>query len=481
MQTNTEPSGLNKADYVVARAKKSWRPGILDVFMIGVMCLLLYYGASWQIFRVQTDAAEYECYAAAFWHGTPALKQFSTDQCGFITHPEIASWSNATIVNSMHQLRFPRRVIRFVALQNPTQPFHALPHEYPLLSLIPFSLGLLAGSHDWYQVAFALWMAGVAAIIYVLLARYRSRRAAIACAIYLVTGGWGTAAGRFDLLPSALTLIAVICAVAKKWNWSFAALALAVLFKLYPFVLLPPLLIAQQLESRERWYSWRRLIPLGVFVAECIVVTSISLLLSVEGTLAPLSYFQNRPFQIESAWASLLWLLRSQRYPLSVSHTYGSLNLLSPLFSQIAPWATILLVVGLLYVYWLQWRSKINLAAACLLTLLIVMLTSKVFSPQYLIWVAPLIAYIGEDHPGWLLPWTILGVLTTWIYPYIYNLNPDILSVPNIPLFYPVVAARNGLLLGFTLALLIYYSFKRRVNIDSSNARSGGPTVVKQI
>src|SRR5207249_516415 len=135
----------------------------------------------------------------------------------------------------------------------------------------------------------------------------------------------GTADGRFDLVPSALTLVAGICGVQKRWNWAFAFLALATVFKFYPLVLIVPFLIAQQLQSRDRWYVWRRFAPLATFVAVSGAVVAVSLFLSVEGTLAPLSYFENRPFQIESASASVLWLLSFLGYPLHTVFTYGSL------------------------------------------------------------------------------------------------------------------------------------------------------------
>lgn len=114
-----------------------------------------------------------------------------------------------------------------------------------------------------------------------------------------------------------------------------------------------------------------------------------------------------------------------------------------------------LLIVGLLYTYWLQWRGRVDLATGTLLILLIMIVTSKVFSPQYLIWVVPLVAYQGEVRRGYLLVWGLIGLLTTWIYPYIYNMVHQIEAVPALWLFYPVVTLRNVLLLGFILFLLI--------------------------
>ncbi|MBV9228848.1 MAG: DUF2029 domain-containing protein [Chloroflexi bacterium] len=447
---------------------------LLDAVIILIMCGLLYYGASWQIFALHTDAAKYQCYATAFWHGVPVLNSFPDPQCAFILHPTITFISNTAIADSLQRHGFPAFLVHFVAAQSPDQSFHALPHEYPLLTILPFSLGLMA-PFAWYQVAFAIWMALLASVIYVVLVRFRSRRAAIAYALYLVAGGWATAVGRFDLLPSAMTLFALLCAVRKKWSWAFALLALATMLKFYPVILVLPFLLAQQMASRGKWYAWRRWVPLAMFVAVCAGVMGVSLLLSVEGTLAPLTYFGDRPVQVESFESSLLWLASLVRpQTLHYAFTFGSLNVISSRSTLVSLLGTVLLATGLLYTYWLQWRSKIDLATSSLLTLLIIMLTGKVFSPQYLIWVIPLLAYVGESDLRWLISWVAIGLLTTWIYPYIYLMSP-LIRVAYVPLFYPVSTIRNFLLLGFILALLIYCS--RRSSTSTPLSKNSMPGV----
>lgn len=448
------------ASSVHKKAKSGRLKYWLDTFVLLVMCSLLYYGASWQIFMTYTDAAKYQCYAVAFWKGLSALETFPSAQCDFMLHSTDQSASDDSLVKNMQKQRLPASMIRYIATPPSTERFHQLPHEYPLLTIIPFTLALVAPL-NWYQVAFACWMILVAAVIYILLIRFRSRRASQAYALYLVIGGWATAAGRFDLIPSALTLLALLFTGRKKWNWAFALLALATLFKFYPLVLIFPFLLAQQMTSGTKWYAWQRWRPLAMFVSVCTLVMVASLCLSVEGTLAPLSYFDFRPIQVESFSASLIWLSSYfGHFPLGYDFTFGSLNMFSPLSSKISLLSTVFLGVGLLYTYWLQWRAKIDLAVACLLTLLIVMITGKVFSPQYLIWVIPLIAYIGESDPWWLVSWVMIGLLTTWVYPYIYDMGP-LTQVPYLTLFFPVTTVRNLLLLGFVLSLLLSVSRKR--------------------
>jgi len=85
------------------------------------------------------------------------------------------------------------------------------------------------------------------------------------------------------------------------------------------------------------------------------------------------------------------------------------------------------------------------------------MVTGKVFSPQYLIWIVPLLAYVGGANLRWLVSWAVIGGLTTFIYPYVYDMA-SITHVPLLPWFYPAVTLRNFILFGFVLAILISYS-----------------------
>jgi hypothetical protein len=433
-----------------------------DTLVLLVLGILLYYGASWEMFHADSDAARYQCYAVAFWQGWAGLQKLPPEQCTFITHPDknLTIISQDGLLRAMRLWKLPSALIQFIATQSPSQPYHALPYEYPWPMLLPYSLGLVAPTY-WYQVAFAIWMLVLAGGIYFVLQRWRSREAALAFALYLVVGGWATAVERFDLIPAALTLFAVICAVQKHWNWAFAFLALATLSKFYPATLLVPFLLALQQQRRGKWYAWCRWQPIGVFVGVCILIIGISLFLSVVGTLAPLGYFGNRPVQVESLSASILWVLSLLgKTSLTYVHTFASLNVLSSLSASVTFLITLLLAVGFLSTWWLQWLRRIDLDMACLLTLLIVMVTGKVFSPQYLIWVIPLAAYVGQGSRWWVLFWTLVGLLTSWIYPYIYHMAPHIYQVPYIPLFYPVTSVRNFLLLGFILSILTLLPYK---------------------
>lgn len=417
--------------------------------------------------QLNSDAARYQCYAFAFWNGAQALSKLPAQQCAFLIHPsdQTAMQAHDALIESMRRHGLPTSIVTFTATQSSTQPYHVLPYEYPLMAVLSFSPALITPL-TWYQETFAFWLLCIATGLYLLLLFIRSRGAALAFALYLALGCFVTALGRFDLLPTACTFGALLCAERTKWNWAFFLLALATMIKFYPVVLLVPLLLVQQRQGKETWYAWRRYLPLAIFGVTCAIITVLSLTVNVEGTIAPLSYFGQRPLQIESISASVIWLISTiGNYPLQYAFSYGSRNVFSQFSAIVMQGDSILFLIGLCFVYWLQWRQKIALALTFLLTLLIVIATGKVFSAQYLIWVTPFVAYTGGWNRKWLLSWCSISLLTTLIYPFLYN-RARYTFGSLLPDFYATISVRNSLLLLFT-CLLLYLAVRNyfRVNV----------------
>jgi hypothetical protein len=461
---------------------KNLRYSWLDIVLLLLVGAALYYGSFWKSLDVystaaqQTDVARYACYTEAFWKGYAGLSELPAQQCAFIMHPPLTTpiLSSATILKKLMTMGAPAWLTDLIAAQSPSQPLHALPSEYPLIVMVPFSLAGLAPP-IYYQPAFALVMLVMLATIYLVLMRLAGRWTACAFLLLLLAGGWGTALGRFDLFPAALTLLALLCAERARWNYAFALLALAALAKIYPILLLPAFLIAQQRRYTGKWFTWRRWLAPGLFLALCSSVTVVSLLLSVAGTLAPLSYFGNRPIQVESVSSSLLWLAHTLGgYPLTFGFSFGSRNMFSPLSPLVATGGTALLVAGLLYTLWLQWRGKITLAMSSLLILLVIIYTGKVFSAQYLIWIAPIIAYVSRGERRWLLGWGSISLVTTLIYPFLYE-RPNFPFGSYLPDFYFTVFVRNALFSIFLVALFYVVSRRPSASVGSSPPADTGP------
>jgi hypothetical protein len=430
------------------------RSGLVAYLPIIIGAILMYLAASWQIFWTTTDAARYQCYALTFWLGSRGTTLLPPTQCLFLHLPA-----------------------------SPQPLFHLLPAEYPPLTLLIFSLSLPAPLH-YYQVLFAVWMALTALLIYWLLMRYGPRGAAFIFVLYCLLGAWATAEGRFDLVPAALTLLCVIAADRKHWTWAYVALAFGVLLKLYPILFLPALFIAEQRDAQrfhtppsalppksvplELWHSlrgayqwrWRNAL---IFFGILLGATGGFALLDFHGAfLSQFSYFAQRPIQVESTGSMFLWLGTFFGFPIQIVFTYGSINILSDIGGIVSLTSEVFFVLGYVYIFWLQWRGKLDLLQTIIALLLVFMATGKVFSPQYLIWIIPLLAYSSPLDRFWLFAWGTISLLTTIIYPYLYIRTPHTLLAPLLPGFSQTVAIRNICFVLLTLAYLFNWFQARR-------------------
>jgi hypothetical protein len=444
--TEKQPSEEPKKADITLWDRLLARQGIVAYLPIIMAVILLFLGASWEYFLVHAAVAHYACYALTFWSGGGGVNLYPpVAHCDFLPAATLS-----------------------------LPPFHALPLEYPPLSLVLFSLPLFVPL-DYYTVVFAILMALTIVFIYWLLLRYAPRGAGLAFAIYMVIGAWGIAVGRFDLVPAALTLICVIAAERQLWAYAYIALAIAFLLKIYPLLFLPVLFIAEQQDARrfytpqqtlnlaslpgELWqtlrgirrWRWKNTI---IFFAILLGVTGFFSLLNFQGAvLSQLSYFANRPVQIESTGSPILFLGAHLGYPVQIVQTFGSTNVVGMLESRVEFFLDVLFMAGYLYALFVQWRGKLDVTQAFIGVLLVFIVTGKVFSPQYLMWLIPLLAYMGAHNRFWLIVWVPISLLTTYIFPYIYT-SPLRVPVPYKPGFIECVTARNALLAFLTLAYL---------------------------
>lgn len=404
----------------------------LPIFMMG---MLLMAGSAKDFFAPFTDVSKYRCYAFAFWHGGLYPGDPS---CTFI-----ATWASAV-------------------------PLHTLPREYPMLALFPFSLTLLTPP-AWFQIGFGVWLMLSAAAFYLYLGRVGPRGVSLAFALYLVLGAWATGASRFDLFPAAFTLFSLVAATRRRFLLAYLLLGIATMLKLYPAPLLLPLFLAEQRAQAGPLFCWRRLVGVGAFAAACGGILLLSLLISVQGARSPLDYFTYRPIQIESVPASMMWVASLFGWPICTTYQFGSLNIYDrvlggctfsagpppgPLTTLLSLLFLMLLLAGVVLVAWMQWRGKLTLPQAFVALLLVIMLTGKVFSPQYFIWLAPLVAYVIGFDWVWVICWCVISALTTVIYPYLYGPADLIRQAPSGPAFYPTITLRNLLLALVVVAYL---------------------------
>lgn len=348
-------------------------------------------------------------------------------------------------------------------------PLRALPLEYPPLSIIPFSLSLLPPLSDYITV-YAIWMLAIFGAGYFALRRYESNRAAEVYAVYCLVGGLSTLLGRFDLIPALLLLAAYWTARARRFDVAYMLLAAGTLIKLYPLLLLPVIVLEQRraLGSPRLWSIPPRpvLRGVGLFAGLVIVGFAIARILNPDGWLSPFTYNTVRPIQVESVPATILWAGSWIGLPAWPDHSFHSFNLVGPLTGSLNVLSTVALLGGCMWIYWRQLTGHMSFVRALLACSLVIICSSRIFSPQYLLWVIPLVAAIERKYD---LVWLAVCVLTTLVYPFAYRgfqlyglTTPDSYPV----LFLALIGARNALLVVATARYLLPHLDARRRPIE---------------
>jgi hypothetical protein len=341
-----------------------------------------------------------------------------------------------------------------VAFWSGIAPFHSLPAEYPLLALAPFTLTLLPPQRD-YATVFGLWMLLLVVAGYLAIRRRESARTAEVCAVYLALGCYATVLGRYDLVPAATVVVAYWAARRGRFDLAYGLLALGTLLKLYPLLLVPVVAIEQYraLGARPLRLPPPREVVRGLAIVAVTVAAGFALAAALDPSqwLGPLDINAHRPLQVESVPASLLWLSGLAGLPIAADRSYNSYNLVGHASGIIGLASDLALVGGCLLVYWQQLNRRIEFGRALTLCVLVVVCTNRVLSPQYLIWVLPLVAILEGDYD---LVWLAVCALTTLIFPFAYD-STGLRGQPmpaEYPLYFPaLIAVRNALLIVATV------------------------------
>ena len=158
----------------------------------------------------------------------------------------------------------------------------------------------------------------------------------------------------------------------------------------------------------------------------------------------------DRPLQIESLGASLLLVAGNPKVELGS----GSWNLVGAAPTAIGIVSTIVGLGALAGVWVFVWKHRPAIgdpALACAACVAIVLVTAKVASPQFLVWLAPLVAVV-RGRAGLAASVLLAGacVLTQLVYPFRYQ---ELLAGDLPPAV--LLAARNVLLIAVAAVLIL--------------------------
>ena len=280
-------------------------------------------------------------------------------------------------------------------------PYRDFDIEYPPGALPVFILPSLAAEDD-YRTVFEVLMllCGLGAVVLVArtldAAGADRRRLLAACALAglapLVLGT--VILTRFDLWPALLSVGALAALAGGRERLGLGVLGLAVSAKIYPAVLLPIALlyVARRRGGREA------LVGLGIFAAVLAAVLVPFAVLSWDGLLHAFTEQARRPLQIESLGSSVLLAVADLGgYEPTIVSSFGSQNLSGQLPDTLAGLQTAVQIVAVIAV-WILFaispRGTPQLLAASAAAVAAFAAFGKVLSPQFLIWLIPLVALV---------------------------------------------------------------------------------------
>jgi uncharacterized membrane protein len=265
--------------------------------------------------------------------------------------------------------------------------------EYPVLTgtvMWLFALATPASENEiltYYRINIA-FLAALFILIAVIVYRIRPRFAYLAT---LAPAAIGSLYINWDLWAIASMMLSIYWFDQKKYKHSAIAIGISISTKFLPvFLLLPIVLI---LWRRNQVKELARYIAIAVVTFAAINLPV--LLTTPEGWLR----FYELNFDRGQDWGSLWYALTSLGVNLGNTNFFAILALLvSVLFISLLIFST---------------REKLTLADVSFIVLALVMIASKVYSPQYVLWLVPLAAIALNNrkdlHAFWI--WQIAEVI----------------------------------------------------------------------
>lgn len=277
---------------------------------------------------------------------------------------------------------------------------------------------------------------------------------------------------RLDLIPGLLVGVFAYL-LARHPKVSAAFLAAATMMKLWPGVLATSLV--------GHWRSKQSWLRIAVFGGTMIAMALVTIVTQgFDRLMSPLGYQAERGLQIESVAATPFIVLAATgggryqiRYAPSKSFEITGPGVeMATTIASTALYITVLLAAAVVVRRLLRknWNSSESIALAMVL-IMAMLVTNKVFSPQYIVWLAPITAVILCFAPTRLAKINAGIVLViTWLTQYVYPGNYDSL-MSNDPDFMPTLALATRNILMVVLLVLTVVWWRREAQASEASTR----------
>jgi hypothetical protein len=337
--------------------------------------------------------------------------------------------------------------------------------EYPPLAVPLFRLAGAQLPIETYSTRFVFEMGFITVVTGVLVAVTAvflwptGRRAYLAGALYALAVALTGAiiVNRYDVAVALIVAAFLLCLVRRWYVAAAVALGIGFALKVTPAALLPLVLL---LAGGPRRWIW----PIAGFAGAAFAGFLPYLFVAPQGVWYVFQYHIERPLQIESVLGTPMLLGQALGADWAqVGYSHGSWQLIAPGADIAADLSGVLTFGALVIVYVVLLSRRAQLRAApdelplAVLTLLLALIAfGKVLSPQYFIWILPVLAVVAVRDPLVGVLGALVLLLTQVEYPDLYGNLLD-LQRPVVAL----VAVRNILLVAFFAVAVIRLSAGR--------------------
>jgi Glycosyltransferase family 87 len=178
----------------------------------------------------------------------------------------------------------------------------------------------------------------------------------------------------WDLIAFALTALGIAAWAARRGVWAGVLLGLAVAAKFYPLVVFGPLLLLCLRAGRLREFG-------KTLAAAAVAWLAVNLPVMIAAP-SGWAYFYVFSMRRGADWGSIWYMFENYNVPVLGNSQLSALNHMAEVFFAVACVAIALLA--------LTAPRRPRLPQLCFLVLAAFLMTNKVWSPQYVIWLVPL-------------------------------------------------------------------------------------------
>ncbi|HUQ64103.1 MAG TPA: glycosyltransferase 87 family protein, partial [Acidimicrobiales bacterium] len=275
----------------------------------------------------------------------------------------------------------------------------------------------------------------------------------------------------WDLAAAAMAGLALLAWSRRRPALAGVALGIGAAVKLYPILFLLPLLVLCLRRREGRRWIESFVTAVGTWVFCNGVAAAMAGTFVIAENEAPrnaiLRFFmfnRDRPADWDSVWFVIQAMMRGLTNNPGWAIPVWNVNLGS----------AVLLVAGMAAMAAVLWTSRFpaSLGQAAFLATAIFVLTSKVFSPQFCIWLIPLAVLAGVKWTPFLI-WQVVEVALVYVrFSYFHHLQVPSAGLP-LRFFVVAIVVRDATLL--TLVYSVVRDIRRPPGGDPPPSVAGGP------